>query len=166
MRWCSISPTFKTPISLNVHPVTSFAKAWLEVLNSFPVGAPVIPTLRLTLASNQVSSSISEDPTTVKRAEFLACRVVIKDNCCPTAQGSSTVSISSLGLYEYADRGARRRGVKRGLAFPRVCPTPRGKAIASPPLPSPLKKFLTSGRIASGRGTRTTSCCSGALRVS
>ena len=30
-RWCSMFKTFKTPISLNVQPVTSFANAWLEV---------------------------------------------------------------------------------------------------------------------------------------
>jgi hypothetical protein len=57
-------------------------------------------------------------------------------------------------------------GVNNGLVLPRVCPTPLGKAITSPPLPSPLKKFLTSGRMESGLGTRTTSCFSEALRVS
>ena len=165
LRQCSILPTFKTPISLKVQPVTSFTNAWLDVLASFSP-FPDRPVLRLTLASNHVFSNISADPTTVKRAEFLACIVVIKDNCWPTANGSSAPSTSSLGLYEYADRGARRIGVNNGLALPKVCPMPLGNAMTSPPLPSPLKKFLTSGRMASGLGTRMTSCCSGELRVS
>ena len=120
----------------------------------------------LTLAANQEFSSNSAAPMTVKRAEFLACIVVIRDNCSPTAKGSSTASTSSLGLYEYAVLGARRMGINRGLVFPKVCPTPLGNAMTSPPFPSPLKKFLTSGLIELGRGTRTTSCFSGALRVS
>ena len=159
--------TCRTPISPKVQPVTSLMNSWLAVetvLASDP--APPMPTLRLTLASNHLSSSISADPITVKRAEFRACIVVIKDNCGPTANGSSTPSISSFGLYEYADRGARRIGVNNGLVLPRVCPTPLGNARTSPPFPSPTKKFLTSGRMASGRGRRTTSCCSEALRVS
>ena len=84
--------TFRSPISLKVHPVTSLAKARFDVLLSLDATPP------LTLASNQVFSSISAEPSTVNRAEFLACMAVTKANCSPTPNGSSTPSASSFGL--------------------------------------------------------------------
>jgi hypothetical protein len=117
-------------------------------------------------ASNQASSSISAEPMTVTRAEFLACMVVTRDNCAPTAKGSSEPATSSLVLYAYAVLGALSIGANNGLLLPKVCPIPRGKAMTSKFLSSPPKKFLISGRRTSGRGVRTTSWVSAELIVS
>jgi hypothetical protein len=57
----------------------------------FPPTAPIF-------ASNHSSCNISALPTTVKRAELRACIAETRESCEPTANTSSTASVSSLGL--------------------------------------------------------------------
>lgn len=90
-RWCSIQLTRRTPISLNVHPLTRFANSLLNVL-------AVWPSALVTSASNHLSCSISAEPISVKRAELRACEVDTSDSCEPAAKRSSTTSACSLGL--------------------------------------------------------------------